>query len=130
MTKYLFAYGTLRLNNSLPIAKKLASVSELIGLGYIKGAKLFKIDSFPGIVDGYEDEDIVIGDVFLVKDDELYQELDEYEGIGVGHPPYDYARKKVKVYLDDQELECWAYWFQSPLKSDAVLVDSGDYLSP
>lgn len=130
MTEYLFAYGTLRLNNSLGIAKKLASTSQLVGLGYIKGAELFKIDGFPGIVDGANEEHIVIGDVYLINDQQLFAELDEYEGIGVGQPPFDYVRKKAKVYLDDEVLDCWAYWFQAPLKPSAVLVESGDYLSP
>ncbi len=130
MTQYFFTYGTLRLDNRHKIAEKLAAHSTLISLGYIKGAKLYEVDDFPALVRNSNPENIVVGDVYLLEDATLFKELDEYEGIGVGEPPYDYSREKVEVYCGEGKYLCWTYLYKASLGGNAVLIESGDYLNP
>lgn len=130
MTHYLFAYGTLRLSNRVDIAQQLAQKSQLVGLGYVKGVALYDIKGFPALVKTDRPEDIVVGDVFLLEDSSLIQELDEYEGIGVGEPPYDYERRSVDVIIGEEELSCMTYCYVSPLRESPIRVESGDYLNP
>jgi gamma-glutamylcyclotransferase (GGCT)/AIG2-like uncharacterized protein YtfP len=76
------------------------------------------------------EEDIVIGDIYQLDDEHLLLELDEYEGLGVGNPPYEYRREKVKVYSDQQVYNCWVYWYNIPIPETAEQIESGDFLNP
>lgn len=130
MSHYIFAYGTLRLNTNQKMAAKLSAACKLVSLGYIKEAKLFKIDWYPALLHEGTEEDIVTGDIYELEDDELLLELDEYEGLGVGPPPYEYRREMVKVYTDHQAYDCWVYWYNIPLPPKAEQIESGDFLNP
>lgn len=130
MPQYLFAYGTLRLNTHQKMAARLAAGSKLISLGYIKEAKLFKIDWYPALVNEGTDKDIVIGDIYLLEDDNLLHELDEYEGFGIGKPPFEFKREMVKAYTGQQTYDCWVYWYNIPLPTKAEQIESGDFLNP
>lgn len=127
---YFFAYGTLRLDNQHKIAAKLSAGAKLVALGYIKEAKLFKIGWFPALKNEGSDEDIVIGDIYLLEDEQLLLELDEYEGFGIGAPPYEFKREKVKAFSDQETFECWVYWYTVPVPESAVQIESGDFLNP
>lgn len=128
MPQYIFAYGTLRLNAQHKMAKKLAAAASLVNLGYISKAKLYKIDWYPAMIQEGTEDDIVVGDIFHFEDESLLLELDEYEGINV--EPYEYRRELVKAHTDGGEIECWVYWYNIPLPSNATLIDSGDFLNP
>lgn len=130
MPQYLFAYGTLRLNAQHKMAKKLASAASLVSLGYITNAQLYKIDWYPALVQSDEEDQIVVGDIFHLEDENLLIELDEYEGVGIGTPPYEYRRELIKAYTDGKEIECWVYWYNIPLPNNAQIIDSGDFLNP
>lgn len=112
------------------MAKRLAGAAQLVSLGYITGAKLYKIDWYPALIQQGGDEDIVVGDIFQLEDEQLLLELDEYEGLGVGEPPYEYKRENVKAFTDGEEIDCWIYWYNVPLPEGAELIDSGDFLNP
>ena len=127
---YFFAYGTLRLNNQHKMAAKLSAASKLLSLGYITEAKLYKIDWFPALKNEGTEDDIVIGDIYLLEDEQLLLELDEYEGFGIGAPPYEFKREKVKAYSDQEVFDCWVYWYNIPLPDKAELIESGDFLNP
>jgi gamma-glutamylcyclotransferase (GGCT)/AIG2-like uncharacterized protein YtfP len=130
MPQYLFAYGTLRLNDIHKMGAKLSASSKLVSLGYITEAKLFKIDWYPALLHEGTEEDIVIGDIYQLDDEHLLLELDEYEGLGVGKPPYEYRREKVKVYSEQQVYNCWVYWYNIPIPENAEQIESGDFLNP
>lgn len=130
MPQYLFAYGTLRLNAQHKMGKKLAAASSLVSLGYISQAKLYKIDWYPAMIQEGTENDIVVGDIFHLENDSLLLELDEYEGVNVGAPPYEYRRELVKAHTDGGKIECWVYWYNIPLPANAQLIDSGDFLNP
>lgn len=129
---YLFAYGTLRLNANHPMADKINKNAKLIGLGYVKNATLYQIDWYPAFIESKSDKDIVIGDIFQLDDSSFLAELDEYENIGVGLPPYEYRREKRIVYLEheDKAIDCWVYFYNLPLPTRALLIESGDFLNP
>lgn len=130
MSEYLFTYGTLRLEKSHPMAEYLAKNSVLVGLGEISCAKLYKIGWYPALVETSCKNDKAYGDVFDVNDIEVLRKIDEYEGIGVGSPPYENKRVKVKTKTELKEIEAWVYFYNLDLPSDAILVESGDFLNP
>lgn len=130
MQAYLFTYGSLRLDTELKMAKKLSCNCSLVSLGFVTHAKLYKIDWYPAVIPEGDVNDIVVGDVYLLDDEEILAELDEYEGIGVGQPPYEYRREKVQVNTENGNLECWMYWYNQELPKGAQVIESGDFLNP
>jgi len=112
------------------MAERLAAKSRLVGLGFVINACLYKIDWYPALVSSRNKRDVVVGDVFELTDEWFLEELDEYEGIGVGEQPYEYNRQKVEVFTEQGEIQCWIYWYNHPIPDDAVLIDSGDFLNP
>ncbi len=130
MSEYLFTYGTLRLNESHPMAVYLSENAELVGLAILPKAQLYKIDWYPALIQTNSEEDEVIGDVFKLKDKSAFEKLDEYEGIGVGKPPYEYRREKVIIKTEKEILECWVYFYNIELPPNSELITSGDFLNP
>ncbi|MFN8295270.1 MAG: gamma-glutamylcyclotransferase family protein [Chitinophagales bacterium] len=130
MSEYLFTYGTLRLNQSHPMATFLAENATLVGLAILPNAKLYRIDWYPALIETENETDEVIGDVFKLNDNTAWTKIDEYEGIGMGEPPYEYRRAKVKIKTEKEELESWVYFYNVALPEDAELIESGDFLNP
>lgn len=130
MADYLFTYGTLRLNQSHPIANFLADTTNLVGLAELPNAKLYHIDWYPALIKTTNKNDIVIGDVVQLKTEKAWPIIDEYEGIGVGNPPYEYRREKVIVRIENKEIQCWVYFYNIPLPQNATEITSGDFLNP
>lgn len=130
MSKFLFTYGTLRLNQSHPIAIYLSENATLIGLAVLPKARLYKIDWYPALIPTEDENDKVIGDVYELKDANAWSKIDEYEGIGIGEPPYEYKRENVKIQMEQEEFDCWVYFYNMPIPKDAELIESGDFLNP
>ncbi len=130
MSEYLFTYGTLRLNQSHPMATFLAENATLVGLAILPNAKLYRIDWYPALIETENETDEVIGDLFKLNDNTAWTKIDDYEGIGMGEPPYEYRRAKVKIKTEKEELESWVYFYNVALPEDAELIESGDFLNP
>ncbi len=130
MAVYIFTYGTLRLNQSHPMATYLANNAQLVGLAILPKAKLYQIDWYPALVASDDAADEVIGDVFLLNDTIDWKVIDEYEGIGVGNPPYEYRRALATIKTETNEVESWVYYYNLPLPPNAELIASGDFLNP
>lgn len=130
MSVYLFTYGTLRLEQSHPMADYLAKNSALVGLGEISGAKLYKIDWYPALIKTANESDKVYGDVFNINSIEVLEKIDEYEGVGVGKPPYEYRREKIKTKTELNDIEAWVYFYNIDLPDYATPIESGDFLNP
>ena len=130
MSEYLFTYGTLRLGQSHPMADYLAKNAELVGLAMLPKSKLYRIDWYPALIETDNEQDEVIGDVFQLKDASAWSKIDEYEGIGIGNPPYEYRREKVKIRTELNEIEAWVYFYNFDLPNGAEKVLSGDFLNP
>ena len=105
MSEYLFTYGTLRLNESHPMAVYLSENAELIGLAIMPKVQLYRIDWYPALIQTNDEQHEVIGDVYKLKDKSAFEKLDEYEGIGVGNPPYEYSRVKMIIKTENEVLE-------------------------
>ena len=129
---YLFTYGTLRMNAAHPMAEKIAKNAILVGLGYIKKAKLFQIDWYPALIESTDENDLVIGDVYRLNNHDFLAELDEYENIGIGTPSFEYRREKKKVFFEEENetVDCWIYFYNWPIPERASLIESGDFLNP
>lgn len=130
MSEYLFTYGTLRLNQSHPMANYLQENAELVGMAILPKAKLFKIEWYPALVETSDEKNEVIGDLFKLKDKNALVKIDEYEGVGLGEPPHEYRRAKVLVKTDSTELESWVYFYNIPLPENSECIESGDFLNP
>lgn len=130
MSQYLFTYGTLRLNESHPMANFLAENATLVGLAILPKAKLYRIDWYPALIETNDEKDEVIGDLFKLNDNTAWTKIDEYEGIGMGEPPYEYRREKVKIKTEKEELESWVYFYNVALPENSELIESGDFLNP
>lgn len=112
------------------MATFLAENATLVGLAILPKARLYRIDWYPALIETEDEKDEVIGDVFRLKDKSAWPKIDEYEGIGVGNPPYEYRRSKVKIRTEKEEMECWVYFYNIPLPENATLIESGDFLNP
>jgi gamma-glutamylcyclotransferase (GGCT)/AIG2-like uncharacterized protein YtfP len=130
MSEYLFAYGTLRLNQNHPMAGALAENATLIGMAILPKARLYRIDWYPALIETTDAGDEVIGDVFKLNDAAVLKKIDEYEGIGVGTVPYEYRRVKATIKTEKEELESWVYFYNIPLPENAERIESGDFLNP
>ncbi|MBX7226889.1 MAG: gamma-glutamylcyclotransferase [Chitinophagales bacterium] len=132
MAQYLFTYGTLRMNADHPMAGKLAENAKLVGLGYMRNTRLYRVDWYPALVHSSHVDDVVIGDVLALEHPDFLKELDEYENIGVGQPPFEYRRELVEVILEHsgKKINCWVYFYNWSLPQNAEWLESGDFLNP
>jgi gamma-glutamylcyclotransferase (GGCT)/AIG2-like uncharacterized protein YtfP len=122
---YLFVYGTLRSEFSVPAAVLLRSVSRFIGRGQTPG-RLYRAghlstgEPFPGMLPAQSDGEFVIGEVYqLLRPDQILPDLDQYEN--------EYLRREQAVNLEDGNvLSCQCYIYDRPvLESDRI--QSGDF---
>lgn len=135
----LFVYGTLRPRyKSLPkwmrdcnppIILETEGKRRWVGSGTISKFELYDIGHYPGVV--HSGCGVVHGDVFRVELDEIPL-LDSYEMISDAYKaPYEYKRIEVDVNLKNEpaaSVKAWVYLYNWPIKADAVLVSSGDYV--
>lgn len=115
----LFVYGTLRRGASNDLSnfggasfvESATIAGRLYGVGWFPGVKLPEPDS--------EEDDRVVGDVFLLNDDNVVVQLDTYEGY-----PNLYDRSVVET---DNERKVWVYTYNPSVSEDSRIVD-GDWI--
>ena len=79
MPQHLFVYGTLRSEFPGPLAFKLKSQANLIGMGCAPGA-LYDFGWYPGAVFNADARTRVVGEVYALRNAErLVAQLDHYE---------------------------------------------------
>ncbi len=130
--EYLFVYGTLLSSYAKnPFKKEFSENSKFVGVAKLY-AKLYDLGEYPGIIENQKGEYYqVYGEVYELLNSDFLFDLDEYENYFPENlSQSEYIRQKVTVSLknDDSVLQCWAYWYKE-LTSDAVFIESGDYLS-
>lgn len=105
-TDYLFVYGTLLRDFSLPLVKQIENKLEWIGVSEING-QMYDLGEYPAILHTNNPNQKVEGEVYRVKDaDRIFKMLDEYEG-------EEYKREKERIRLDSGEtVRAWIYWYQ------------------
>lgn len=106
-TKYLFVYGSLKRGFSNPFSEYLNHFLRFYSTGKIEG-KLYLIDWYPGAVLKKGEGSTIYGEVYEVINNDVFQFLDEYEGIH--HDSSDfYNRKIVEVTTSNGCVHSWFY---------------------
>lgn len=128
-TDKIFVYGSLMGGIKSPIATYLKSNSTFLGEGKVNGL-LLDIGHYPGLVYDPESEDRVVGHIFeLNNSKEMLPNLDHYECVGPAfEEPNQYRRELVKVVLNNQIIDCWAYIYNLPIEGIKI-IESGNYLA-
>jgi len=130
---YLFVYGTLRrTTNTTMYQHFLKEDAEYIGDAIYRG-KIYVVDIYPGVVPSDDEQDMVFGEVFKLKDPgELILRIDEYEGCSDDFPrPWLYYRDEVEVTLTDsgETIPVWIYLYnRDPEAKQLPRITSGDYM--
>lgn len=118
---YVFVYGTLRIGGSNSLSGW--GGVEYQGKTLINGIIHAVTPYYPGLVDATPDfsyeKPLVVGDLFLVTDDEAGRGMDRYEGY-----PSLYGRETVTC---EKGTLAWVYTYNH-LK-DSHLIESGDWLA-
>jgi gamma-glutamylcyclotransferase (GGCT)/AIG2-like uncharacterized protein YtfP len=123
----LFVYGTLRNDFENEYAKFLIKHGKNLGNGYFFG-QLFDIGHYPGAVYDPMCNEKVFGDIILLKNKEVLQMLDAYEGVDESNPqPQEYKREIITIISKGQSVSCWTYLYNHPVQS-LKKISSGDYL--
>ncbi|MEM9444691.1 MAG: gamma-glutamylcyclotransferase family protein [Verrucomicrobiota bacterium] len=127
----LFVYGTLRPSFDHPMSEFLQNHSILVGSGSYQG-KLFHVEDYPGVIPSYSKDDLVIGEVFKLKQPELIlPKLDEYEAY---YPELDkdssiFVRTLATIHMNNNtSLDAWVYLYNRPTTS-LKIIENGDYLN-
>lgn len=123
-SNYLFVYGTLLPDFKHPMGILLADNAEMVGQGLSNG-KLFDLGEYPGLQKSEKHQ--VKGCVYKIINEELWTELDWYEGY-TGNENDEYIRTVEKIQMNDgQQIDAWVYFFQPSLPEELHIKD-GDYL--
>lgn len=112
-----------------PIANYLKSNSTFLGAGKVRGT-LLDIGHYPGLVYEADSDKSVLGHIFeLNNPKEMLPNLDHYECVGPAfETPNQYRRELIKVEIDGQMTDCWAYLYN--LSIDGIkVIESGNYLA-
>jgi gamma-glutamylcyclotransferase (GGCT)/AIG2-like uncharacterized protein YtfP len=112
----LFVYGTLRRGASADLGNKMGA--SFVSHDRING-RLYSVGSgwFPGVKTGgpefHPDDSSVVGDVFLLNDDKIVNQLDAYEGY-----PSLYDRSVVRT---EEGRDVWVYTYNPSVHSDSEI---------
>ena len=107
----------------------LGANAALVGRAVYQG-RLYRIAHYPGVVTSSDPKELVVGDVFRLRDSvRVLKRLDLYEGCAPASPkPTQYVREIVTVTLEpDGPAEAWTYIYNWPVDPSA-LIRSGDFL--
>lgn len=127
--EYIFVYGTLRRDTATEMYHLLARHCEYFSDGEMHG-KLYKVNSYPGVVESEHADDKVKGEVYKIVSRALVlPKLDEYEECTENFPqPHEYIRKKILVTLSGGcSVPAWVYVYNHDV-SDLTQIKSGDYI--
>lgn len=130
-SNYLFVYGTLLSDVPNRLEHTLRNFSRLLGPAYAYG-KLYDFGDYPGAVFNQTTHFKVFGELVLVLNDKLIEEIDNYEEFGPQWPePNEYVRIKIPVNFispdkTNQIIQAYTYHYNHPvLEMDHIV--SGDY---
>lgn len=126
----LFVYGSLRSGFQHPAYTYISRYFRLLGTAKVKG-ELYDMGDYPAAIPTTEDHWIT-GELYAINKDEEFPwamgQLDDYEGInGEADEPVLYRREKATVYLNEESVESWIYWFNGDVTGRSK-IDCGDLL--
>ena len=129
-TYQLFVYGSLRSGFRSPAYEYISKYFTFVGDARIKG-KLYDLGEYPAAIPVAEDS-FIIGELYTIKNEHEFSwamaQLDDYEGLNVeaGEEKL-YHRKIEEVYINNQVVSEWVYWYSGDVTGKPVIV-SGDIL--
>jgi gamma-glutamylcyclotransferase (GGCT)/AIG2-like uncharacterized protein YtfP len=120
--RLLFVYGTLRRDNSHPMARYLESVSRFLGPATTAG-RLYDCGWHPAMVAAAREGERVHGHLVELHDPEaVLTRLDAYETDATA-----FERRIVEVHdKDGHPMAAWTYLYVGAL-DNGKLIESGDY---
>ena len=126
----LFVYGSLRSGFKSPAYEYISKYFTFVSDARIKG-KLYDLGEYPAAIPVMEDS-FIIGELYTIKNEQEFSwamaQLDDYEGLNVeaGEEKL-YHRKIAEVYINNQVVSAWVYWYNGDVRGKPVIV-SGDIL--
>ena len=113
---YLFVYGTL-MQGQHPMHDVLSEHSQFIGHGWIT-AQLYQIRDYPGVILSDEPEDKVFGELYLLTNPAVLQQLDDYEECSAAFAePHEYRREQIPVSISSTaSYSAWVYLYNHPIE--------------
>jgi gamma-glutamylcyclotransferase (GGCT)/AIG2-like uncharacterized protein YtfP len=117
MLDRLFVYGTLMRGFDHPMSRLLSREADFEGSARCQG-QLFLIRHYPGLVASDDPDDVVSGEVFVLRQPhQLLKTLDDYEQCGATFPqPNEYRREVCSItFVDGSTVEAWTYLYNWPV---------------
>lgn len=110
------------------MSRYLAEKADFVSDATYQGI-LYMIDYYPGVVLSNNQNDVVSGELFRLRNEDQMADLDQYEGIGDSfEKPYEYKREIVTV-KDENDIiyKTWIYHYAWSVKN-RNRISSGDFL--
>lgn len=126
----LFVYGSLRKGFRSPAYEYISRFFTFVDNAKVKG-KLYDLGEYPAAVPVMEDL-FILGELYTIKNEQEFSwaigQLDDYEGVNVEtNEEKLYQRKITEVYVNDQVVTAWVYWYNGDVNGKPVIA-SGDIL--
>ena len=124
----LFVYGTLMQGFENPIRNEFLQGSRFVGEGSVLG-RLFKVSYYPAAFPSSNSMEVVHGEIYQIRDPNLWSLLDHYEGVDQS-PPCEYVRSMTSLVRSNNPAlsRVWIYWYNWSLNPDQLLP-SGRFAS-
>ena len=126
--RHIFVYGTLRQGSEIPESQILKDKARYMGDAFSQ-AKLYRINTYPGMVISQDEESRVKGELYLTEETGLLNELDRYEECSDEFPlPHEYTREIITVTTHEgKEITAWAYIYNLSVEN-LQLIETGDWM--
>ena len=127
----LFVYGLLRRGMSAGLEAFLGKGAATFMSEANLSGKLYDLGAYPGVVLAEAEparENIVVGELWRLRDDMHWAALDDFEGIGPGYAEPTLYRRVLAQALTDvgEAVTCWVYVFNRE-PGAAPRIASGDW---
>lgn len=124
MKSYLFAYGWLKRSHRLVVERNVPPIPfPFVGEGKLAG-KLYLVTGYPGFVESHDLESWVYGEVFEITDEQVLHQLDVFErAFPVVTDQPEYIRKRLPVWCNGMEMDCWVYVFAKPIHQLQIIEE-------
>lgn len=116
--RHIFVYGSLMSGHENEFREILMAKSAFVGRAVVTGT-CNRSGEFPRAVYNADTQKLIEGEVYLIKDQNLLESLDAYEGCSESdEKPYEYLRVVVPVRLPNGEtLSCFFYQYNEEYDS-------------
>jgi gamma-glutamylcyclotransferase (GGCT)/AIG2-like uncharacterized protein YtfP len=130
MSDLLFVYGTLMRAARHPMHNHVAAHADYVTDATFRG-RLYLVHHYPGVVDSDESDDLVFGELYLLRNRAAFADLDDYEGCGPNAPqPAEYVRmQRSMTCADGAVVTAWIYLYNWPIEHLPRIPD-GRFMPP